>query len=173
LQAGIRDGEDVTGLRLLVHENALLIAFELFLHFEDAFAFEHHGQDVGRGGVLRIVRLHDFSQERFGVLLLNRLRRRGRRRFINALPVGDESLAIGRSFTMLLLPASLAQVAPLNLMLQVEQGGVIMLPVGKVLLAGLAGVRAQLNVPFVHESTPGRRATEIIMVMTVRRARGK
>ena len=55
LQVRIRDREDITGLGLFIYENPLAFALDLFLHLEDAFAFQHDCQNVSRRRVMRVV----------------------------------------------------------------------------------------------------------------------
>ena len=86
LQIGVNDGENVPGGWVLVNENALAIAHNLLFDLEEALAFEHHGEDIASGYVLRIVELDEFSQKGLGVFLLNRfIRRRGR--VVNSVPI--------------------------------------------------------------------------------------
>ena len=86
MQIRVGDGEDVAGLRLLVNEHALAVAHDLFLHLEDAFAFEHHRQNIRSGRVTRIVLLDELPQNGLGGLLLDGVHRR-HGRFVNPLPV--------------------------------------------------------------------------------------
>jgi hypothetical protein len=152
IQAQVRvgDGEDVAGLRLLVDEHALAVADDLFLHLEDALAFEHHGEDVTGGGVARIILFDQFAQHRFRRVFLDRVHL-WRGRFVNPLPVRDETLAFARAVAELVLPARLADVGAAQIFRAlVEEQRVQRLPVGKRLAARLAGVGARLDVPLVH-----------------------
>ena len=93
-QRRVNDGEDVAGLGLLVNEHAMAVALELFLDLEDAFAFEHHGEDVAGGDVLGVVQLDELAEERLGVFLLDGVHGGGGRREIDALPVRNEILLL-------------------------------------------------------------------------------
>jgi hypothetical protein len=56
----------------------LAVADDLFLHLEDALAFEHHGEDVTGGRVARIILFDELAQHRLGGVLLDRVHgRRG------------------------------------------------------------------------------------------------
>jgi hypothetical protein len=93
--------------------------------------------------------LDQLPEQRFGVFAVNRFRGR---RFVSALPVGNEPFALARVIAELVLPAGFANVqAPQSLRMLVEEQRVQRLPVGKPLVARCAGVRAGLNVPIVHE----------------------
>src|SRR6185503_10885020 len=116
LEVRVRDGEQVARLRLFVKEHPPALALDLFFHFEDAFALEHYREDESRRGIPGIVQFDELSEQRLGVLFLNGLGWRGRRRFVDALPVGDEPLAVARAVAFA-LPARLAQIQPLNLAL--------------------------------------------------------
>ena len=86
LQIGVNDGENVPGGWVLVNENALAIAHNLLFDLEEALAFEHDGEDVAGGYVVRIVELNELSQKGLGVFFMNRfVWRRGR--VVNAVPI--------------------------------------------------------------------------------------
>ena len=108
-QVRIGDGKDVAGFRMFINENPLPVADDLFFHFENAFAFQHHGQDVARGGVLRVVLLDEFAQQRFGSVFLDGLDD-GSRREKDGLPVRNKAFAFARAFAELVLPAVLANI---------------------------------------------------------------
>ena len=86
LQIGINDGENVTGGRLFVNENALAIADDLLFDLEEALSFEHDGQDIASGNVLGVVEFDELSQKRLGGFFLNGFVR-GWRGVVNAMPV--------------------------------------------------------------------------------------
>jgi hypothetical protein len=89
---------------------------------------------------------------------VNRIRRR-RGRFVNALPVGNETFALARTVAELALPAGLANVRPAQKLRPiVEEQRMERLAVGKRFAARLARRRAGLNVPIVHE--PGNLTTK-------------
>ena len=134
-QRGVNDGEDVAGLGLLVNEHAVAVALELLLDLEDAFAFEHHGEDVAGGDVLGVVQLDEFAEERLGVFFLDRVHGRGGRREIDTLPVRDEILLLRRGGAEILLPARLADVGAAQLGVFLDQHRVIRLLVGEGLRA--------------------------------------
>ena len=122
-----------------------------FLHLEHALAFEHDGENVTGGRVTRVILLDELSQQRLGGVLVNRVGGR-RGRLVNALPVGNEPFALARAVAELALPARFAHVhAAQILRVLVKEQRVQRLPVGKRLRARLAGRRAGLNVPIVHE----------------------
>jgi hypothetical protein len=108
-QVRVGDGKDVAGFGMFINEDTLSVADELFFHFEDAFAFQHHGQDITRGSVMRIVLLNEFAQQRFGRVLLDCLDD-GSGRQKDGLPMGNETFAVARAFAELGLPAILANV---------------------------------------------------------------
>ena len=135
----IGDGENVARGRLFVDEDPSSIADDLFFNFQDALAFEHHGEDVTGGRVLRIVLFDQLSQQGFRRFLLDRIRRR-RRCKKNALPIGDESLPVCGSVAVLLLPAGLANVRAPEVGLLIEEQRVIRLLVNEALAASGAGV---------------------------------
>ena len=87
VQIRIGNREDVTGLGMLVDKNSLAVAPELLLHFQDAFALQHHGENVGGGRVARIILRDDFSQHRLGGFLLNGINRMRGRRFVSSVPL--------------------------------------------------------------------------------------
>jgi hypothetical protein len=149
-QVGIGDGKDVAGLGLFVNENAVAIADELLLDLQDSFAFEHHGQDITGGRVLRIVLLDELAQQGFGGLFLDGVgdRRRG---LVNALPMGNEpaaTLGIGE----LILPAGGADVGAPEFGFFVDQQGVIRFFVGERLAADFTAVAARLYVPLGNQA---------------------
>jgi len=155
LQIGIDDGENIPGSRLFVNENPPAIADELLFYLQQALAFEHDRQDIGRRDVLRIVELNELPQERFGVFFLNRLVWWGRR-MVNAVPVGDEAFALASAFAELPLPAALANIRTLKVGFFVEEQRVIGLFIGKVRATRPAGVSTGLNIPLGHEISPKR-----------------
>jgi hypothetical protein len=149
VQVRVGDGKHVARLRLLVNEDALAVADDLLLHFQDSLAFEHHGEDERGGRVARVILFDELAQQRLGGFLLDGVHHR-RRRLENALPVRDEAGAVGGIAGELLLPARLADVRAPQIGRHVEEQRVIRLPVGKRPGARLAGRRAGLDVPFVH-----------------------
>ena len=114
LQFRIGDREEVTRAGLLIDENALAIANNLLLHFEQPLSFQHDRKNVTRGHVVWIIDFDELAEKRFGGFLLNRIAHL-RRRFVNTLPIGDEAFALARAVTVLLLPASLANVGAAKL----------------------------------------------------------
>lgn len=150
LKAGVGDGEEVAGAGLFVEEDALAVAVELFFDFEQAFAFEHDGEDESGGGVFGIVEFDEFAEEGLGGFFLDGVGGRGGRCFVGALPVGDEAFAFAGALAVLFAPAVFAYVEAMELLFLVEEQRVVGLLVFKGALAGLAGVGAGLDVPFVH-----------------------
>jgi hypothetical protein len=151
-QVGIGNGKDVAGLGLFVNENAVAIADELLLDLQDSFAFEHDGQDITGGRVLRIVLLDELAQEGLGGLFLDGVgdRRRG---LVNALPMGNEpaaTLGIGE----FILPAGGADVGAAEFGFFVDQQGVIRFFVGERLAADFTAVAARLYVPLGNQALP-------------------
>jgi hypothetical protein len=142
--------KNIAGLGLLIDEHAIAVADDLFLHLEDAFTFEHHGEDVTGGRVTRIVLPDKFAQHRLGGVLVDRVHGR-RRRFVNPLPVRDETFALSCAIAELILPARLADVRAAQIFRAlVEEQRVERLPVGERLGARLTGVGAGLDVPLIH-----------------------
>jgi len=131
------------------NEEALAVALELFLYFQQPFAFEHDGEDIRGGGVLRIVLLDELAQQCFRGFLLNGVHDGGRH-FKDSLPVRNGAGTAGPAGGGLFLPAGFADIGAAQALLFIEQQGVIWLPVGKRLGAGFARVGAGLNIPFVH-----------------------
>src|SRR5207245_1622346 len=103
--------------------------------------------------LFRIVQLDHLPQQRFGVLLPDRVGRGGRRRLIDPLPVRNEPFAVAGAVAVLRLPAWVANIESLEIVFLVKQQRVIGLLVGKGLAAGLAPGRAGLDVPLVHPQT--------------------
>ena len=151
MQGRVNDGEHVSALRLFVNENPLPIAHDLLLHLENAFPLQHHGENECRRDVMRIVLLDEFSQKRLRGFLFDRFRRR-RRRLIDALPIGDETLSIARAFAELLLPARSANIRPAECGFLIEKQRMIRLFVGERFAASLAAVAARLNVPLGYQA---------------------
>jgi len=149
-QIGISDGEDIAGLGLFVNENALAIANNLFFHFQNPFALEHHGQDVSRRGMLRIVLLDELSQKGFGGVFLDGLGDGGRR-FVNALPMGDkpaERLGIEKFRG----PAGGTDVGAPELRFFFNEQCVIRFFVGKRPSAHFTAMPARLYVPLSNQA---------------------
>ena len=86
VQGWVGDGEHVARPRLLVNEHALAVADDLLLHFQDALAFEHDGEEERGGRVTRSVLLDELAQQCLGGFLLDGVHHR-RRHLKNALPV--------------------------------------------------------------------------------------
>ncbi|MDW8309645.1 MAG: hypothetical protein RMK20_09755, partial [Verrucomicrobiales bacterium] len=147
-QVRVGNGEHVAGFALFVDEGAAAVANDLFLDLEDAFAFEHDGEDEGRREVARVVLLDELAQERLGGFAADGFGGRGRR-FINALPVGDEAFALGGAVAELRLPAVVADIKPLQLAAFLEQERVIRGLVGEGATARFACRGARLDVPIV------------------------
>ncbi len=68
------------------------------------------------------------------------------------MPIRDKTFAVARALTVLLLPARLTYVRPLEISFFVEQQGVVQLFVGKRFAACFARVGAGLNFPIGHEN---------------------
>jgi DNA-binding Lrp family transcriptional regulator len=98
----------------------------------------------------RIILLDEFPEQRFGGFLLDGIHD-GRGRFVDSLPVRDETGRRRGALRGLLLPARFADVGAPQVRRYVQQQRVIRLPVGEGLLTRFAGVGSGLNVPFVHE----------------------
>lgn len=64
LQIGIENREHVAGFAVLVDEDAPAALGGLAADFQDAFALQHHGQDVTGGTEPRIIFLHQLGQQR-------------------------------------------------------------------------------------------------------------
>ena len=150
LEVRVDDGEDVPGFGLFVDKDAVTVAHELFFHAQEALAFEHDGQDVARGNIVRVVKFDEFAEERFGGFFLDGLGLRDRS-FIHPLPVGDETLPIAAAIAVLLLPAGLADVEAMEIGAFIEEERVIGLFIGERFAAGGAGVGARLNIPLGHD----------------------
>jgi hypothetical protein len=75
----------------------------------------------------------------------------GRRGFVNALPLGNESFAVAGDGSRFFLPASFTDVGPAQHGTFVNQQGVNRLFVGKRLGAPFTGMRTRLNIPLDHE----------------------
>ena len=149
VQVGIGDGKDIASLRLFVNENTAAFADNLLLHLENAFAFEHDGEDVAGGNVARIILLDELAQERFSSVFLNGLDDRGGG-VKNRLPMGDETFAFARAVIELVLPAVLADVHAAEFRAFVREESVERLLIDKGLAAGFTRGGAGLDVPFVH-----------------------
>ena len=149
MQVRIGNREDVARLRLLINEDALAVALELFFHLENAFAFEHDRENIGGGRITGLVLFDELAQHCLGFFFLDGVND-WRRHFENSLPVRDESGLAARGVSGLFLPARLANVRASQYRRFIEQQRVIGLLVGKRLAARLAGVRAGLDVPLVH-----------------------
>src|SRR6185437_2643153 len=150
-KARVGYGEHVARPRLLVNEDATAVTLHLFLHFQDSFALEHHGENETGRAVPRIVLFDQFAQQRFGVFLLNRLGPH-RRDLERTLPVRDKTLATGRPLAELRRPAHYTNIESFVAGLFVEEQSVIRLFVGEQSAARAAGVCAGLDVPFNHEN---------------------
>lgn len=149
LQGRINNREQIAGFWMFINKHALAVANYLFFHLEQSLAFEHHCQDVARRDITFVIQFNQFPQQRFGSVFLDWLRR-GSGRFINSVPIRNKALSFARAVTELLLPASFTHVRAPELLLLVKQQRVILLLVGEGLRAGLASMRAGLNIPFVH-----------------------
>jgi hypothetical protein len=68
------------------------------------------------------------------------------------VPIGNETFALSCAFTVLLLPAALADVRTPKICFLVEQQSVVSLFIGKMFAARFTGVRAGLDVPIVHRN---------------------
>ena len=128
-------------MRLLIDKHALALAHDLLFDLEQALAFQHDREDVARGNVMRVIQLDQFPQERLGGFLLDGIGR-GRRRFIDALPIGNEPFALARPITILLLPAGGANIRAAEIRLLIKQQSVIDLFIGKSFAASLTSVPA-------------------------------
>jgi hypothetical protein len=150
LESGIGDGENVAGPGVFVDEKAPVIRVDLLFNFQDAFAFQHHGQDVADGVILGVLGFNQGTEEGFGGLLLNGINGGGGRGVIDALPLGDEAFAFAGAIAELGLPASGADIEALVLLFVLKEQGMVGLKVRKGPFALLADPRARLNIPLVH-----------------------
>jgi hypothetical protein len=148
LEIGVLNLEQIAGFRVLVNEDPFSLAGQLGLHLEDALAFQHGGQNVERRSVFGIVGLREFAQERFRGLLLNRFRRGGWRNGIDALPIGDETFAVGGSLAVLGSPAAFAHIEAFVTAFLVEEHRVKSFFIRELLFTRLAGMGPRLDVPF-------------------------
>ena len=155
LQVRIGDGEHVPGFGLLVNEDALAVPRQLFLHLDDSLSLQHHRENVTRRNITRIIQFDEFAQQRLGGVFLNRFRR-GHGRLICPLPIGNKSFAVARAVAVLLLPAGFTNIRAPEILFCVEQERVVRLFINEAAAAGLAGMAARLNVPFVHGKTVAR-----------------
>ena len=110
VQIGVCDGENIAGFGMFVNKHPLTFARELFFYFEDAFAFQHHGENKCCGCMTRVVLLYEFAQYGFRSVFLNGFNRLGCRRFIDPLPMRDEAGLVAGCLSRLLLPAGFADV---------------------------------------------------------------
>src|ERR1019366_7734311 len=109
LQGRVDDGEYVACAGSFIDEHAMSVARDLLFDLEQTFALEHDGENIRGRNVAWVVQLDQLAQEGLGILPLNRINR-GRRRSIDAMPIGDEAFAVARALAVLLLPAGLANV---------------------------------------------------------------
>jgi hypothetical protein len=93
LESWVGDCKDVPGLGLLVDEDPLSIPEDFLFDLEQAFAFQHDGEDVSRGAMAGVLQLDQLAQKRFSIFLLDGIGW-GCRRLVDAVPIGDEALAL-------------------------------------------------------------------------------
>ena len=172
MQIRIGNRKDVAGLRLLVNKNSLAVAPDLFLDLEDAFAFEHHGEDVGGGRVARVVLLGELAENGFGGVLLDGIHGFGRRGFVDTVPLGNVAGAAAGIAGF--LGARFADIGTVEFLGLLKQNGAVRLFVGKGQAARFADVRAGLDVPFNHGradlSTNGADEHEENLVFKIKQA---
>ena len=162
LEVRVDDGEDVPSFGLFVNEDAVTVAHELFFHAQEAFAFEHDGQDITCGNIVRVVKFDKFAQERFGGFFLDGLGLRDRS-FIHPLPIRDETLPVTATIAVLLLPAGLADVEAMEIGAFIEEQRMVGLFIGERFAAGGAGVGARLNIPLGHDWAERFRFTRVLL----------
>jgi hypothetical protein len=99
---------------------------------------------------VRVVKLNEFAQERFGGFFLDGLGLRDGS-FIDPLPIGDETFPVTAAVAVLLLPAGLAEVEAMEIGAFIEEERMVGLFIGERFAAGGAGVGARLNIPLGHD----------------------
>jgi len=156
LELRIGNAEEIAAFAVFVDKDASAVLDHLGLHFENAFAFEHHGQDVTGASVFGGVLFDQFSKQRFGGVFLDWLRRGGWRRRIDALPMRDESFFVHGALAVLGFPAIFANVEAMISLGLVEEQSVEGLLIRKWLLTRLTGMRARLNIPINHRQSAAR-----------------
>ena len=134
----------------LIDEGTEAALVDLRFDFKEAFSLEHHGENEKRPSVLGIVEFDQFAQEGFRGLFLDGLRRCRGRHVIDTLPVGNESLPIGRALAELSRPASSADIQAFVAVLLIEEQGVEQFLIHKMPMAGLTRVAAALDIPLDH-----------------------
>lgn len=125
LEIRVWNRKNIRRLGVLVNKDAFAVLTELALHLEQAFALQHHGQDITGRSILGFIQLKQLAEQRFGRVLLDGFGRLGGRGMVDALPLGDVALSVFGSFGILRLPARLADIKAQILMFLVAQDGTI------------------------------------------------
>ena len=131
---------------MLVHDHAAPAFAELALHLENAFALEHHRKDEGGRRVTFVATFQKRPQQRFRVVLPDRLGRARRRGNVGADPMGNEIRARD-DLRALCFPRLGAEIHALEPVLRGHQDGMVRLALGERVPTRLAAMGARLNVP--------------------------
>ena len=97
------------------------------MFFDDALAFEHHGENEAGLHVRGVVLLDHLFEQCLGVIFLNGLGRGGWWHLVNTLPMRNVAAYCAGLGLMFLLPATGADIPALEALHATEKNGVVRL----------------------------------------------